>query len=262
MAQRTAGPPRSGAIQDQCQREGRFERVEQPMPWFLYSRGAAATKPAAGAGAGQNLLPRRRSLRRSRRRGTAVGDNMTDEEKKRIALEALFQLDDELGAKVDHDRTIIVAALLEHAVGEPPSRRGDRRRRGRLSTRLLRLPSLRRKPLKADSENDAYRHMQGSGVSWLKLLGRHPFKAETAAQGRSQPRGQRRRARLCANTAIASPCYGRYGSRVDSIALNLFSRKSMPSKHHAGKGFCNRRRSAVPPRRAAKLAIPVMAKLL
>jgi hypothetical protein len=39
MAQRTAGPPRSGAIQDQCQREGRFERVEQPMPWFLYSRG-------------------------------------------------------------------------------------------------------------------------------------------------------------------------------------------------------------------------------
>jgi hypothetical protein len=49
---------------------------------------------------------------------------MTDEEKKRIALEALFQLDDELGAKVDHDRTIIVAALLEHAVGEPPSRRG------------------------------------------------------------------------------------------------------------------------------------------
>ena len=45
---------------------------------------------------------------------------MTNEEKKRIALEVigevLFQLDDELGAKVDHDRTIIVAALLEHAV--------------------------------------------------------------------------------------------------------------------------------------------------
>jgi hypothetical protein len=47
---------------------------------------------------------------------------MTNEEKKRIALEvigeALFRLDDELGAKVDHDRTIIVAALLEHAGGD------------------------------------------------------------------------------------------------------------------------------------------------
>ena len=37
MAQGTAGRPRPGAIQDQCQREDRFERVEQPMPWFLYS---------------------------------------------------------------------------------------------------------------------------------------------------------------------------------------------------------------------------------
>jgi hypothetical protein len=92
---------------------------------------------------------------------------MTNEEKKRIALEvigeALFQLDDELGAP----RSITIGRSLSPRCSStrwrPPSRRGDRRRRGRLSTRLLRLPSLRRKPLKADSENDAYGHMQRSG---------------------------------------------------------------------------------------------------
>ena len=46
-------------------------------------------------------------------------------------------------------------------------------------------------PAQDCSENDAYRHMQRSGVSRLKLLGRHCSKAETAAQGRSQRRGQR-----------------------------------------------------------------------
>jgi hypothetical protein len=56
--------------------------------------------------------------------------------------------------------------------------------------------------------------MQRSGVSRLKLLGRHCSKAERAAQGRSQRRGQRRRARLCANTAIASPkARGRFAAR-------------------------------------------------
>ena len=42
MAQGTAGRRRSGAIQDQCQHEGRFERMEQPMPWFLYSSACVA----------------------------------------------------------------------------------------------------------------------------------------------------------------------------------------------------------------------------
>jgi len=46
---------------------------------------------------------------------------MTNEERKRIAVdvigEALFRLEDKLGeAKVDRDQTVIVAALIEHAV--------------------------------------------------------------------------------------------------------------------------------------------------
>jgi hypothetical protein len=76
----------------------------------------------------------------------------------------------------------------------------------------------------ACSENDAYRHMQRSGVSRLKLLGRHCSKAETAAQGRSQRRGQRRRARLCANTAIASPkARGRPASRRTSSTVDVLA---------------------------------------
>ena len=63
--------------------------------------------------------------------------------------------------------------------------------------------SIRRSRRRGSALNDAYRHMQRSGVSRLKLLGRHCSKAETAAQGRSQRRGQHPRARLCANTAIA-----------------------------------------------------------
>src|SRR6516162_11096851 len=69
-----------------------------------------------------------------------------------------------------------------------------------------------------------YRHMQRSGVSRLKLLGRHRSKAETAAQGRSQRRGQRRRARLCANTAIASPkARGRPASRRTSPTVDVLA---------------------------------------
>src|SRR6516165_443619 len=69
-----------------------------------------------------------------------------------------------------------------------------------------------------------YRHMQRSGVSRLKLLGRHRSKAETAAQGRSQRRGQRRRARLCANTAIASPkARGRPASRRTSSTVDVLA---------------------------------------
>src|SRR6516165_8367491 len=79
-------------------------------------------------------------------------------------------------------------------------------------------------PAQDCSENDAYRHMQRSGVSRLKLLGRHCSKAETAAQGRSQRRGQRRRARLCANTAIASPkARGRPASRRTSPTVDVLA---------------------------------------
>src|SRR5262249_43076709 len=55
--------------------------------------------------------------------------------------------------------------------------------------------------------NDAYRHMQSSGVSPLNYLAGHlpkrtrPRKAEASDAGRD-------RARLCANTAIASPKRG------------------------------------------------------
>jgi hypothetical protein len=73
--------------------------------------------------------------------------------------------------------------------------------------------------------------MQRSGVSRLKLLGRHCSNAETAAQGRSQRRGQRRRARLCANTAIASPkARGRFrGPRPDTTAVRAAQRRQLTS---------------------------------
>jgi hypothetical protein len=68
--------------------------------------------------------------------------------------------------------------------------------------------SIRRSCRRGTARNDAYRHIQRSGVSRLKLLRRPPLQSgdggPTMRQGRSQRRGQRRRARLCTNTAIAS----------------------------------------------------------
>src|SRR6516162_7242912 len=107
-----------------------------------------------------------------------------------------------------------------------------------------------------------YRHMQRSGVSRLKLLGRHRSKAETAAQGRSQRRGQRRRARLCANTAIASPkARGRPASRHTSSTVDVLALRH-PLQWDGGDGGTMARKDGASQRLASEIALAKRIKAL
>src|SRR5262245_8842315 len=74
-----------------------------------------------------------------------------------------------------------------------------------LQPRRRSIRRSRRRGTPIAGQNDAYRHMQRSGVSRLKLLGRAPLQS---GDGYARPKPAtraRRRARLCANTADSIP---------------------------------------------------------